>query len=174
MSAMEQEAKEQRPKGKAGRTLLISNEHKDELSFDGLINTHTTNSGSRFIVFDNVDNSRSAYETLQEAGVKCKYSLYKAFFRLKDINLEDYDQVKNAVKELTMSCSDNVDVLYIKLYTKNKQLMGSGDLTVDTKEGLDALVFQKEGIKCENGSATFYRFKVKSRDDRPPPLVAMA
>ena len=170
METMEQRPKEQRPKGKAGRTLLVSNEHKDELSFDGLINTHVTNSGSRFIVFDNIDNARSAYKTLRETGVKTKYSYYKCFFRLKDSNLEDYDQVKNSVKELATSCND-VDVLYIKLYTKNKQLMGSGDLTVDTKEGLDALVSQKE-MKFEDGSASFYRFKLKSRDDNPPPLVA--
>ncbi len=78
--------------------------------------------------------------------------------------------MKNSVKELATSCND-VDVLYIKLYTKNKQLMGSGDLTVDTKEGLDALVSQKE-MKFEDGSASFYRFKLKSRDNNPPPLVA--
>jgi len=157
--------KEQRPRRKAGRTLLVSNEHKDNLSFDGLDNTHTTSSGSRFLVFDNVENARSAYKTLRESGVRTKYSYYKVFFRLKDVDLDnvEYDELKNAVKELATSCND-VDVLYFKFYTKNKTLMGSGDLTVDTKEGLDALVSQKE-MDFANGSASFYRFKLKSKDE---------
>lgn len=157
--------KETRPRRKAGRTLLVSNEHKEELSLDGLVNTHTTSSGSRFLVFDNVENARSAYKKLRDDGVRTKYSYYKIFFRLKDVNLEnvEYDELKNSVKELATSCG-NVDVLYFKFYTKNKTLMGSGDLTVDTKEGLDALVSQKE-MKFGEGSASFYRFKLKSKDD---------
>ena len=157
--------KEQRPRRKAGRTLLVSNEHKEELTFDGLVNTHTTNSGSRFLVFDNVENARSAYKKLRDDGVRTKYSYYKVFFRLKDVSLDnvEYDELKNSVKELASSCGD-VDVLYFKFYTKNKTLMGSGDLTVDTKEGLDALVSQKE-MSFAGGSASFYRFKLKSRDD---------
>ena len=37
----------------------------------------------------------------------------------------------------------------------------SGDLTVDTKQGLDNLVSNKE-LTFSKGSASFYRFKVKS------------
>ena len=47
---------EQRPRRKAGRTLLVSNEHKEEVSFEGMQDTHTTSSGSRFLVFDTVEN----------------------------------------------------------------------------------------------------------------------
>ena len=161
--------KEQRPRRKAGRTLLVSNEHKEDLSFDGLVNTHTTSSGSRFLVFDNVENARSAYKSLRENGVRTKYSYYKVFFRLKDVDLQnvEYDELKNSVKELASSCG-NVEVLYFKFYTKNKTLMGSGDLTVDTKEGLDALVSHKE-LEFAGGSASFYRFKLKSRDDDEAP-----
>jgi len=157
-------SKEQRPRRKPGRTLLVSNEHKEEISFEGLSNVHTTSSGSRFLVFDNVENARSAYKQLRESGVRTKYSYYKVFFRLKDVDLEnvDYDELKTSVKELAASCKD-VDVLYFKFYTKNKVLMGSGDLTVDTKEGLDSLVSEKE-MSFSKGTASFYRFKLKSKD----------
>ena len=153
---------EQRPRRKAGRTLLVSNEHTDELSFDGLKDTHTTDSGSRFLVFDTVDNARSAYKSLRENGVKTKYCYYKVFFRLRDVELEnvEYDSLKEEVTTLANSVEDT-NVLYFKFYTKNKALMGSGDLTVDTKLGLDNLVSQKE-LTFSKGSASFYRFKVRS------------
>ena len=40
--------------------------------------------------------------------------------------------------------------------------MGSGDLTVDSKEGLDELVNKREIAFKENGSISFYRFKIKN------------
>ena len=153
---------EQRPRRKAGRTLLVSNENTDELSFEGLKDTHKTDSGSRFLVFDTVDSARSAYKTLRENGVRTKYCYYKVFFRLKDIELENmqYDSLKEQVISLANSI-DDTNVLYFKFYTRNKTLMGSGDLTVDTKLGLDNLVSSKE-LNFNNGNACFYRFKVKS------------
>ena len=38
--------------------------------------------------------------------------------------------------------------------------MGSGDLTVDTKDGLDELVKMKD-VEFKDGSVSFYRFKLK-------------
>ena len=38
--------------------------------------------------------------------------------------------------------------------------MGSGDLTVDTKDGLDELVKMKD-TEFKDGSISFYRFKLK-------------
>ncbi len=156
---------EQRPRRKAGRTLLVSNEHKEEVSFEGMRDTHTTSSGSRFLVFDTVENARSAYKTLREDGVRSKYCYYKAFFRLKDVDLEnvEYDKLKEEVTALADSL-EGVNVLYFKFYTKNKTLMGSGDLTVDTKAGLDKLVSERE-ITFSKGSVSFYRFKVRSKNE---------
>ena len=153
---------EQRSRRKAGRTLLISNEYSEKLSFDGLKETHTTDGGSRFLVFDTIDNARSAYKTLRENGVRTKYCYYKVFFRLKDVELEnmEYDSLKDEIISLANSIEDT-NVLYFKFYTRNKTLMGSGDLTVDTKLGLDNLVSSKE-LNFNNGNASFYRFKVKS------------
>lgn len=157
--------KDKRPRRKPGKTLLISNEYNEEVNYEGIVSTHSTNSGSRFIVFDNVDNSRNAYNDLRTKGTRVKYSYYKIFFRLKDIELSeiDYNDLKEEVKGL-ISDIDNVSILYFKFYTKNKVLMGSGDLTVDSKEGLDALVGKRE-LNLKNGTISFYRFKVKSEDD---------
>ena len=147
-------------KRKPGRTLLVSNEFKEKIDLNGLENVHETSSGSRFLVFDNTDNASSAYESLKEQGVKTKYSYYKVFLRLKDINLDiDYDELKNSLIELS-SKFENVNILYLKFYTKDKKLMGSGDLTVDTKDGLDELVKMKD-IEFKDGSVSFYRFKLK-------------
>jgi hypothetical protein len=151
-------------KRKPGRTLLVSNEYKEELNLDGIENIHETSSGSRFLVFNNTDNARDAYESLKDKGVKTKYSYYKVFLRLKDINLDvDYDELKNDLIELS-SKLEKVNILYLKFYTKDKKLMGSGDLTVDTKEGLDELVKMKD-VEFKDGSVSFYRFKLKPLDD---------
>lgn len=154
--------RDKRPRRKAGRTLLISNEYTEDVSYDGIVNTHSTNSGSRFCVFDTVDNARNAYNELRGKQVKVKYSYYKVFFRLKDLELNklEYNDLKEEVKGL-LSSLDNVNVLYFKFYTKNKVLMGSGDLTVDSKEGLDDLVSKRE-MNLSNGVISFYRFKLKS------------
>lgn len=145
---------------KPGRTLLVSNEYKDEINLEGLDNIHETSSGSRFLVFNNTDNARNAYDFLKEKGVKTKYSYYKVFLRLKDINLDvDYDELKNELIDLS-SKLENVNILYLKFYTKDKKLMGSGDLTVDTKNGLDELVKMKD-VEFKDGSVSFYRFKLK-------------
>lgn len=145
---------------KPGRTLLVSNEYKDEINLEGLDNIHETSSGSRFLVFNNTDNARNAYDFLKEKGVKTKYSYYKVFLRLKDINLDvDYDELKNDLIDLS-SKLENVNILYLKFYTKDKKLMGSGDLTVDTKNGLDELVKMKD-VEFKDGSVSFYRFKLK-------------
>ena len=91
---------------KPGRTLLVSNEYKDEINLDGLDNIHETSSGSRFLVFNSTDNARDAYESLREKGVKTKYSYYKVFLRLRDINLDvDYDELKKM-------CPNNVEPGY--------------------------------------------------------------
>ncbi len=145
---------------KPGRTLLVSNEYKEEINLDGLDNIHETSSGSRFLVFNSTDNARDAYEFLIEKGVKTKYSYYKVFLRLRDINLDvDYDELKNDLIELSSKLK-NVNILYLKFYTKDKRLMGSGDLTVDTKDGLDELVKMKD-TEFKDGSVSFYRFKLK-------------
>lgn len=158
-----------RPRRKAGRTLLISSEHTEELSVPGILTDkiHKTEGGSRFVVFDTTENARSAFRSLRNDGIRVKYSYYKVFFRLSDVDLEnvEYDSLKDSVKEMISSLGDgSISVLYFKFYTKNSTLMGSGDLTVDTKEGLDLLVNDNE-YTFDKGKISFFRYRVRKQDD---------
>jgi len=155
---------------KPGRTLLISNDHQDELNVDGIMNTHITDSGSRFVVFDTIENAQQAFDQLTNEGVKVKYSYYKLFFRLRDMNLENttYDEIKNEIKT-RLSQLDDVNIVYFKLYTKNRELIGSGDLTVDCKDALDTLVNTRE-IELNNGSMSVYRYKFRKSEYQGSPM----
>ena len=87
-------------KKREGKTLLISNEEKIDINYEGIEDVHTTNNGSRFIVFNSLENAKFAYESLVEKNVKVKYSYYKLFFRLKNIDFSntDYNTLKNKIK----------------------------------------------------------------------------
>ena len=154
-----------RPRRKPGRTILVSSDWKEEISVEGVKNTHKTDNGARFVVFDTLENARSAFKSLRESGARVKYSYYKAFFRLSNCNLEDvkYDDLKDKVKEVISSLGAE-NILYFKFYTKNGNIIGSGDLTVDTKDSLDALVSSNEN-SFGDGNISFYRFKVKRSDE---------
>ncbi len=156
-----------RPRRKPGRTLLVSSEYADEITETGIQEDkiHKTEGGSRFIVFDTNENARSAFKNLRSDGVRVKYSYYKVFFRLNDVDLEniEYDDLKESVKEMISTLGD-IDVLYFKFYTKNSTLMGSGDLTVDTKEGLDLLVNDNEHT-FSKGKVSFFRYRVRKQED---------
>ena len=71
-----------RPRRKAGRTILVSSDWTADIAEEGSINTHTTENGARFIVFDTIENARSAFKNLKDSGARVKYSYYKIFFRL--------------------------------------------------------------------------------------------
>jgi len=159
---------QEKAKRKVGRTILINSDYKDEVNYEGLNDVHTTQSGSRFLVFDSKENSSKAFDDLQEKNVKAKYPYYKVFFRLKDVELQNvqYDELKDEVQKVVNSLND-VEVLYFKFYTKNKELMGSGDLTVDTKDGLDQLVNTTD-LEFSKGKINFYRFRLKKNSNRPP------
>ena len=151
-----------RPRRKAGRTILVSSDWKNEINVEGVLNTHQTDNGARFVVFDTIENARSAFKSLRDLGARVKYSYYKVFFRISDYDLKDvkYDELKEKVKELLTNLGVE-NVLYFKFYTKNNEIIGSGDLTVDTKETLDLLISSNENDFGE-GKVSFYRFKMKT------------
>ena len=156
-----------KPRRKEGRTLLVSSDWKDDIDQDGIQRTHQTDGGARFVVFDTTENARSALKNLKDLGAQVKYSYYKIFFRLSDIDLESttYDELKKQVKDM-ISVLGNINVLYFKFYTKNNNLIGSGDLTVDTKESLDLLV-SKDDNEFGEGKISFYRYRVRKNDSKP-------
>ena len=153
-----------RPRKRTGKTLLINGDY-DLTKLEGLVSHHKTNSGSCFVVFDDLENAKNAFNNIRNDGIKVKYSYYKIFFRLKDINLTDanYDNLKNSIKSKLLD-TYKVNILYFKFYTKNNTLMGSGDLTVDLKESLDTLVSNKD-IELEGGTINFYRYRLRKNDD---------
>jgi hypothetical protein len=156
-----------KPRRKEGRTLLVSSDWKDDIDQDGIQRTHQTDGGARFVVFDTTENARLALKNLKDLGAQVKYSYYKIFFRLSDIDLESttYDELKKQVKDM-ISVLGNINVLYFKFYTKNNNLIGSGDLTVDTKESLDLLV-SKDDNEFGEGKISFYRYRVRKNDSKP-------
>ena len=133
-----------------------------------LQNVHHTQNGSTFLVFDSRESSEKAFNEISESNFKVKYSYYKVFFRLNDCDLNtlDYDTTKNSIISSLTSLNSNIDVLYFKFYTKNNKLIGSGDLTLDTKEDLDSLVSLRELDVTLNGElkkVSVYRFRMKRR-----------
>ena len=153
-------------KRRPGKTILIN--HNGDYSLDsytGISSVFTTDNGSKFVQFDTVDNSVNAFSDLISNDVRVKYSYYKMFFRVKNVDLSSvsYDDLKTRVIN---SLGDGVNVLYFKLYKNNGALTGSGDLVLDTKESLDNLV--KDGSRdLGNGSSVqMYRYIMKGRRTR--------
>jgi len=159
------EIEEKKRPRKEGRTLLINCDYTEEINLNGIQKIHQTNSGSRFVVFDTTENARSAFKNFKELNIKVKYSYYKIFFRLADVDLQNvmYDDLKDQIKNMINELND-VNILYFKFYTKNGNLMGSGDLTVDTKDSLDLLVANNE-YDFGNGKISFYRYHVRKNRD---------
>lgn len=157
---------------KPGKTLLVkpvdnlSVEEESLTSLEGYkTHTKTTNTGSYFVSFEDAGKALNALKKLKKEneGVKVKFAHYRVFFTINGLTEEsDYNEVKKSHCDLVKS-KTNAEVLYYKLYRKDGYL-GCGDLTIDTKEGLDVLL-DKEQMKnweLDGGlSGTFYRFNSK-------------
>lgn len=139
---------------KAGRTLLVKmlNGELDleSMNLEGLINQHLTEkSNSYFLTFDSAPHSLNAMRLIRkqyESNVRVKVAHYRVFFTLENLDeTMEYNTVKTQHKDLVQS-STNCNVLYYKLYRKDNKYIGCGDMTLDTKEGLDYLM-SSEGLK---------------------------
>ena len=75
-------------------------------------------------------------------------------------NESDYGVVKTAHTGLVTSVA-KCNVLYYRLYRKNNGYIGCGDMTVDTKEGFDALMSQEilKNYTVESLSLTGIHYK---------------
>ena len=158
---------------KPGKTILIKvfdDSHDEKYNFTGLISNTETLNKSRFLVFDTIENSKNAFSELKKnKNILVKYATYKLFFTIKDIdeNLE-YDNIK---EEMLSYITNNVDsdVLYFRLYRKNNVYLGCGEMTLDTKNGMDKILDKETelrnfSIDSLNISGSFYRFKKSNFD----------
>jgi hypothetical protein len=154
---------------KPGRTLLIKPNTSIDLNcidtFDGFQTKHfTEKSNSYFVTFATPEQSNSALNQLKSQfgnGVNIKYAHYRVYFTMIGLqNESDYGAVKAAHTGLVTSLA-KCNVLYYRLYRKNNGYIGCGDMTVDTKEGFDALMNQEvlKNYTVESLSLTGIHYK---------------
>lgn len=144
---------------KSGRTLIVG-KSLDDLNYNGLVNSFKTNSGFTFLTFKDVVTSKEAFNILLENNEKVKYSYYKLFIRFNASNFKDnLLEAKETLKKKILE-KINTDYLFIKIYTKNKSLIGSGEIILDTKQSLDDLINLKSIKLDDNNSINFYKFKI--------------
>ena len=154
-------AEERQDNRRPGRTLLINTNKDYSLEgYSGIQTSFETDNGSMFVVFDTVDNATSALTDLKENGVRVKYSYYKMFVKVKnkDISNMSYDDLKNLIKTKLKSVDSDVNILYFKLYKKDGNLTGSGDLVLDMKDHLDNFVKLKKLTLEGDEEVLMYRF----------------
>jgi hypothetical protein len=155
---------------KPGRTLVVKSEQPiSSDGFVGLVNTAQTTNNSHFFVFDNIENSKTAFKILKDASHKVRFAHYRIFFTMNGVDdTITYNDLKTQHINWIISNS-GADVLYYKQYRKDNKFLGCGDFTIDTKESMDKLL-DKDGLKnytFENYSGTFYRYNKKNdQDDR--------
>jgi hypothetical protein len=171
MSHVEKTQQKRRPQTKAGRTLLVkpSGSQFNASVFDELVGRqsthHTEKSNSYFITFATPQESLTALKTLKTKHgqtLRVKFAHYRIFFKIEGLtNESDYNTIKKAHTEL-ITKNNITNVLFYRLYRKNDSFIGSGDLTVDTKEGFDNLV-DTEKLKnftiSESVKGVHYRYK---------------
>ena len=153
---------------KSGRTLVLK--LKDEgvdvknlTGFTGLKDSATTQNNAVFLTFDTKDNALEALKQVKKnfkEEVNVKFAHYKVFFKMEGlVNTTDYYTIKKDHTEWVEKNSGG-EVLYYKLYRKDNKYLGCGDLTVDTKDSIDALLSEDRHKNYTLGSltGTFYRY----------------
>jgi len=154
---------------KPGRTLLIKQIVTVDLScldnLDGFQAKHfTEKSNSYFVTFATPEQSNTALTQLKAQfgnSVNIKFAHYRVYFTMVGLqNESDYGAVKTAHTSLISSVA-KCNVLYYRLYRKNNSYIGCGDMTIDTKEGFDALMNQEvlKNYTVESLSLTGIHYK---------------
>ena len=151
-------------KRRAGRTILVRSGYLGNCDLNGKLTEVDTKTGSKFMIFDNVESAKTAFNILKESGARVKYSYYKLFFKIKNIDSTyTYDKLKELIKNCFEQHIADSNILYLKLYRKNGKLTGSGDLVLDLKSSLDDIV-NKRNLLLENDiELSVYRFIIKKK-----------
>ena len=154
---------------KPGRTLLVSptnhsSKNKTILSkLNGITSNHSTENGSFFLTFDNIQNSIDSFSYLRQnyPEFRVKFARYQIFFTITGLeNSSDYGIVKQDIINFVEKEADAY-ILYFKLYRKGDKYLGCGDFTIDTKDAMDKLLKKDSSIKNYTIGAlsgSFYRY----------------
>ena len=146
---------------KEGRTLLIMKD-QEVGEFENVISNFVSESGTRFIEFDSVVNCKKVYDELLNNNIKCKFSHYNLFFRIKK-NLDDIDtdDFKKLFTTKLESQNEDINILDINLYIKNNKLIGTGYLVVDKIKDFNNILDNNKLIlseKNEDECIIFYKY----------------
>jgi hypothetical protein len=160
---------------KAGRTLLVrTDDDFDPSGYTGVQSHHQSEKNghtSYFLTFDNTDHSLEALRSIRkqyDQNVRVKFAYYKIYFRMEGLDeSSSYEDVKTQHRDFVHTNTSG-NVLYYRLYRKNDQFMGSGEMTLDTKQGFDELVSSNSNHKqysLECGvTGTHYRYNRRSNE----------
>jgi hypothetical protein len=161
---------------KAGRTLLVrTDEDFSSSGYDGLVNSHQVERNghtSYFLTFDTSDHSLEALRSIRKQygqDARVKFAYYKIYFRMEGLSSDSsYEDVKTQHREFVHTNTSG-QVLYYRLYRKDDQFVGSGEMTVDTKDGFDQLVGKESTHKTFTlscgVSGTHYPYRRRQGDD---------
>lgn len=164
---------------KAGKTLLIKAKEGSTVDpswfncLDGLVEngvSQTSKTGSYFLTFNEVGKSLDALKTLRkdhDKDLMVKFAHYRVFFTIEGLAEDaDYNVIKQTHVDFVEKHTDS-QVLYYKLY-RNQKYLGCGDMTIDTKEALDALLNADvhKNFDLGNGlTGVFYRYNRKGKTE---------
>ena len=153
---------------KAGRTLIVRTDNTFTTEgLTGILQNNNVQDGKYFLVFDTINNAKSAFKTLKaDINLSVRFAYYRIFFTMEGINQStDYSTLKKSHMKWINDNSGG-QVLYYKQYMKDNKYLGCGDFTVDTKESMDKLLSKDEfkTYSFDGLSGTYYRYNKKSND----------
>ena len=141
----------QKKKSRPGKTLLVrlNGSEYDETYFSDLVGLETKsevkNNSNFFLTFDTPENALEGLKKLKRGGkYSVSFSYYKLFFRLNGLKDDsNYSEIKSFLNNY-VSTHTNSNMLYCKLYRKDNQYVGCGDMVLDTHEGMLVLLKNEE------------------------------
>lgn len=143
---------------KIGRTLVVkSNTLPNNLTLTGLVSSVDSTSGSKFLVFDTVDNAKTGFRELRTHDLNTKPSYYRLFFRLKEYEGKTYDEIKQEMVNHMTSNYEGTNVLYYKLKSRDGNLTGTGEFVLDRKEDMDKLL-ETHNLSVGGMSVSVFRY----------------
>ena len=143
-----------------GRTLVVMKDQDlSKFKFENVNIDFKSNNGTRFLEFDNIENSKKSFDLLQKKEIKCKYSEYKIFLRFKSPNNDIEELKKLIIDKLTTTFSD-LNILNISLFQKDDKYIDCGYLVVDKLNDLNTLI-EKNDLEIDGEKLLLFKYNRK-------------